>query len=140
MTNDTLSDILTRIRNALRMKSSMVEIPKTRITQALRKILLQEGFISELSEKSVVETKLPIEKTMLLRLKYLGYQRVPIITNLRRASRPGLRIYIGYKEVPQSLGRFGVTIVSTSKGLMTHHKSKNYQLGGEIVCYIWLLA
>lgn len=140
MTNDTLSDILTRIRNALCMKSSMVKIPKTRITQALRKILLQEGFISEFSETSMLEKKVPMEKTILLRLKYRGYQRVPVITGLRRASRPGLRIYIGYKEVPKILGRLGVTVVSTSKGLMTHHKSKNYQLGGEIVCYIWLLT
>jgi small subunit ribosomal protein S8 len=134
MVQDTLCDTFTRIRNAVCIKSSIVEIPKTRTTEALRKIFYREGFIEEISES--VKFK---KKILILRLKYKGIRRVPVIIKLQRISRPGLRIYVKYKEIPQVLDKLGLTILSTSKGLMTNHEAIYFKLGGEVLCSIWLV-
>jgi small subunit ribosomal protein S8 len=137
MTNDTIRNILTKIRNAVYIKSPVVTISKTRITEILRKILFQEGFIEEISEQSSSEKF--EKKIMFLRLKYQGIKRISVITDLQRISRPGLRIYVGHKEIPEILGKIGLTILSTSQGLITNYQAHNCKLGGEVICSIWLI-
>jgi small subunit ribosomal protein S8 len=135
MIQDILCDIFTRIRNAVCIKRSTVRIPKTRITVDLRQIFYSEGFIDEISEPLLSTNS--NKQMLLLRLKYKGIQRIPVIIKLQRVSRPGLRIYVGYKEIPRVLGNLNLTILSTSKGLITNHQALYNKVGGEVLCSIW---
>jgi large subunit ribosomal protein L5 len=136
MTKDNLSETLTCIRNAIRIKSQNVEVPKTRITQSLSDILLKEGLIEEIVDYSIPHR---VEKSrILLGLKYTGIQRVSVITDLQVISRPGLRIYVNHMEIPKIFGGLGLVILSTSKGLITDREARYQKLGGEVVCSIWL--
>jgi small subunit ribosomal protein S8 len=139
MTNDTLSEIITHVRNAVRNKSLGVKIAKTRTTSALAKILLQEGFIDEVVDSytgsSHIETR--SKTSLFLRLKYYGQRHTPIITNIQRVSRVSLRIYSSFDEIPQVLGGIGVIILSTSQGLITDREAIQRGLGGELLCSIW---
>jgi len=129
MVNDTISHMLTRIRNACLIKSGTVSVPYTKITHHISRILEKEGFIEsfEISKKG----------DLTLFLKYLGREKKPCITNLRRVSKPGLRIYVTTKDIPRVLGGMGITIVSTSKGVMTDTEARLSQVGGELLCSIW---
>jgi small subunit ribosomal protein S8 len=130
--NDTVSDMLTRIRNANMVKHQIVEIPFTKISLAIGLILKEEGFIEDFNiypEKS--------HKNLLVLLKYKGKSREPVITTIQRVSRPGLRVYKNAKKLPRVLGNLGIAIVSTPQGLMTNLKAKKLGIGGEILCYIW---
>lgn len=129
MVNDTISDLLTRIRNGIRVKSQTVSIPFTRISHQLSIILEREGFIQSF--------QLSAPSTITLYLRYTGREKKSGITNLQRISKPGLRIYNNYKEIPLILGGIGIVIVSTSKGLMTDRDARFHRLGGEILCSIW---
>jgi small subunit ribosomal protein S8 len=129
MLNDTISDVLTRIRNAILVKSQNVFVPKTNTVQEICKILLREGFI-----ESVTETN---NGLLELRLKYLGRERKSCITNLKRISKPGLRVYSNSKEIPQILGGLGIIILSTSNGLMTDKEARAKKIGGELLCSVW---
>jgi small subunit ribosomal protein S8 len=129
MVNDTISDMLTRIRNANLVKSNTVVIPFTRINKKIGEILQKEGYIEAFEEEK--PTKL------LFFLKYMGTSRKPCITNLKRISKPGLRIYTNHNEIPKILGGLGIVILSTSKGIMTDKKARILKLGGEILCSIW---
>jgi small subunit ribosomal protein S8 len=129
MVNDTISDILTRIRNANLIKSQTVSIPLTRISQKISTILEKEGFIESFQIFPSSE--------IALRLKYKGRDRKPCITNLKRISKPGLRIYANHKEIPKILGGMGIVILSTSQGIMTDREARFYGIGGEILCSIW---
>ncbi len=132
MVNDTISDMLTRIRNANMVKHQIVEIPFTKISLAISLILKEEGFIEDFDiylEKS--------HKNLLILLKYKGKSREPVITAIQRVSRPGLRVYRNAKKLPRVLANLGIAIVSTSQGLMTNLKAKKLGIGGEILCYIW---
>lgn len=132
MVNDTVSDMLTRIRNANMVKHQIVEIPFTKISLAIGLILKEEGFIEDFNiypEKS--------HKNLLVLLKYKGKSREPVITTIQRVSRPGLRVYKNAKKLPRVLGNLGIAIVSTPQGLMTNLKAKKLGIGGEILCYIW---
>ena len=132
MVNDTISDMLTRIRNANMVKHQIVEIPFTKISLAIGLILKEEGFIEDFNiylEKS--------RKNLLILLKYKGKNREPVITTIQRVSKPGLRVYRNAKKLPQVLGNLGIAIVSTPQGLMTNLKAKKLGIGGEILCYIW---
>lgn len=138
MVNDTISDMLTRIRNANLAYKTCVSIPKTRIHTNICTILEQEGFIErfELSESNSNE--------LILHLKYVqhpsqtsGGLGKPCITNLKRISKPGLRIYTNSKDIPQILGGMGIVIISTSKGLMTDRQARLARLGGELICSVW---
>nr|UXE31011.1 ribosomal protein S8 [Ostreobium quekettii] len=129
MSNDTLGDILTQIRNANLTKSSKTLIKHTKISYQICKILKKEGFINSFDI-------LP-SRHLILCLKYKGRNRKPILTNLRRISKPGRRIYTTYKEIPTILGGLGIIILSTSKGILTNRDALFYQLGGEILCSIW---
>lgn len=139
MVIDTLSDVLTCIRNALRLKRYGVEIRATKMTKILSEILVQESLILEILESSSHAKKRALQQRLLfLRLKYLGFHRISIITNLQRISSSSLRIYVNHKKIPQILGGLGWAIVSTSMGIITDRRARDYGLGGEIVCSIWL--
>ena len=129
--NDTISDMLTRIRNALMSKKSEVVLPFSNFKNSLALVLQNEGYLLK------VETKeLEGFKHLVLRLKY-DPQGQPIITGIQRISKPGQRIYSTRTEIPKVLGGIGTTIVSTSKGLMTDREARKNKVGGEIVCQIW---
>jgi len=129
---DAISDMLTRVRNANMVRHQIVQIPHTKMTLAIASILKEEGFISDFEEFEENN-----QKFLLLCLKYLGQKRQPIITSIKRISKPGLRIYVSNKNLPKVLGNLGVAILSTSKGVMTNHRAKTLGIGGEVICYIW---
>ena len=129
MSNDILSDILTQIRNANLTKTSNTLIPNTNLSRQILKILTEEGFVKSFTILS--------SQHLILYLKYKGRQRQPILTNLRRISKPGRRIYTNYKEVPAILGGLGIVILSTSKGILTDREARHYRVGGEVLCSIW---
>lgn len=129
MSNDKVSDFLTQIRNANLNHNLSIIIVKTKINYQILKILKQEGFIKSFSEYSSNQLK--------IYLKYEGRERKPIITNLKRISKPGRRIYANYKEIPSILGGLGIIILSTSKGILTDRDARFYRIGGEILCSIW---
>lgn len=132
MVNDTISDMLTRIRNAHMVKHQIVQVPLTKMSLSILEILKEEGFIENF--EMYIETK---KKYLLVSLKYIGKSRTPVISKLERVSKPGLRIYLGAKKLPKVLDNLGVAIISTSKGVMTNFKAKELGIGGEILCYIW---
>ena len=132
MVTDTISDMLTRIRNANMVKHQIVQIPSTKMSKAIATILKEEGFIQDFevyTEKSF--------DYLLLSLKYKGRLREPVIANLERVSKPGLRVYANSKELPKVLDDLGIAIMSTPKGVMTNFKAKEIGVGGEVLCYIW---
>jgi|TARA_B110000967_G_C18569359_1_gene404063 small subunit ribosomal protein S8 len=131
MVNDTISDMLTRIRNANNAQHYLVEIPSTKMTQSIANILKEEGFIMDFQ---IIQENF---HTILISLKYVGKKRKPVITSLERISKPGLRIYKSSKEIPVVLGNLGISILSTSKGIMTGKTAKSLKLGGEILCEIY---
>lgn len=136
---DAFSDILTCIRNALRLKRYGVEIQATKMTKVLSKIFVKENLILEILESlSYVKKKIFQQLLLFLRLKYLSSYQISIITNLQRVSSSSLRIYVNYEKIPQILGGLGLTIVSTSMGIITDRRAYEHCLGGEVVCSIWL--
>ncbi len=132
MVNDTISDMLTRIRNANMVKHQIVQIPATKMSLAIASILKEEGFIEDF--ESYVENQ---KKYLLMSLKYIGKTRNPVICKIKRISKPGLRVYSNSKELPRVLDDLGIAIISTSKGVMTNLKAKELGIGGEILCHIW---
>ena len=130
--NDTIADMLTRIRNANLARHQTTEVPSTKMTRSIAKVLQAEGFIVEFSEKEE-----GIKKDLVIALKYKGKNRQPIINTLKRVSKPGLRVYSNRKELPRVLGGIGIAIISTSSGIMTDRDARKQGLGGEVLCYIW---
>lgn len=126
---DPIADMLTRIRNAQSALLPNCDLPHSQIKADIAAVLKKEGYIVEFS----VEGK-PI-KTLKLKLKYNG--RKAVIEGLRRISSPGLRRYAGATEIPRVRGGLGVTIVSTSQGVMSGQEARKKNVGGELVCYIW---
>lgn len=132
MVNDTISDMLTRIRNANMIKHQIVQIPSTKISRAITEILKEEGYIEDF--ESYIEGN---KNYLLLSLKYTGKSRVSVISKLERVSKPGLRVYSNSKELPRVLNDLGIAIISTSKGVMTNINARELGIGGEVLCYIW---
>nr|YP_874467.1 ribosomal protein S8 [Phaeodactylum tricornutum]A0T0J2.1 RecName: Full=Small ribosomal subunit protein uS8c; AltName: Full=30S ribosomal protein S8, chloroplastic [Phaeodactylum tricornutum CCAP 1055/1]ABK20690.1 30S ribosomal protein S8 [Phaeodactylum tricornutum]QHR85644.1 30S ribosomal protein S8 [Phaeodactylum tricornutum] len=132
MVNDTISDMLTRIRNANMVKHQIVQIPASKMSLAIAEILKQEGFIGDFETYSENE-----KKYLLISLKYVGKLRKPVICKIERVSKPGLRVYSNSKKLPRILDNLGIAIISTSKGVMTNLKAKELGIGGEVLCYIW---
>jgi small subunit ribosomal protein S8 len=130
--NDTIADMLTRIRNANLARHQTVDIPSTRMTRSIAQVLQEEGFIEsfELAGEGV-------QRKLVIKLKYRGKTRDPIIKNLKRVSRPGLRVYSNRKELPRVLGGIGIAIISTSSGIMTDRDARQRGIGGEVLCYVW---
>uniref|UniRef100_UPI0030E3F557 ribosomal protein S8 n=1 Tax=Galopina circaeoides TaxID=120130 RepID=UPI0030E3F557 len=134
MGRDTIAEIITSIRNADRDKKRVVRITFTNITENIVKILLQEGFIEN------VRTHRENNKNFLvLTLQHRRTTKRPYINilNLKRISRPGLRIYSNSQRIPRILGGMGIVIISTSRGIMTDREARLEGIGGEILCYIW---
>ena len=129
MSNDTLGNFLTQIRNATLVKNSNTLISNNKISYQISKILQREGFIKSFQVLS--------SQHLILYFKYKGRHREPVLTNLLRVSRPGRRIYASHKEIPTILGGLGLVILSTSKGILTDREAKFYRVGGEILCSIW---
>jgi small subunit ribosomal protein S8 len=128
--SDPIADMLTRIRNASRARHTEVVVPASRTKLAIANILKDEGFIEDFSEA----TDGPVQ-VLNIRLKYVG--KVPVVSGLKRISKPGLRVYAAKTEIPRVLGGLGVVIVSTSQGIMTGAQARRGQLGGEILAYVW---
>ena len=130
MVNDTISDMLTRIRNANQMKYASVAVLNTKMTREIARILKEEGYINDYSNNE--------ESKMLdLSLKYGENKKERVITGLKRISKPGLRVYAKHDELPRVLNGLGIAIVSTNKGIMTDKQARNAGLGGEVLAYIW---
>ena len=131
MNTDPIADMLTRIRNANIVSHEQVELPSSKLKLELAKLLKSEGYITNYSERMVNNFKV-----LNITLKYDEANK-PVITNLQRISRPGLRSYSKAKNLPQVLGGMGIAIVSTSKGLMTDRRARKENVGGEVLCYVW---
>ena len=129
--NDLISDMLTRMRNALAMKYTSVEVIGSKMAKEIATILTNEGYIEgfEVVKDGATEK-------LLINLKY-GAKKERVITGLKRISKPGLRVYVKANEVPKVLNGLGIAIVSTSKGVMTDKEARKENLGGEILAYIW---
>jgi small subunit ribosomal protein S8 len=130
--NDTIADMLTRIRNASLARHRTTEVPSTKMTRSIAKVLSEEGFITEYQEVGE-----GVKKNLVISLKYKGKNRDPIIKSLKRVSKPGLRVYSNRKELPRVLGGIGIAIISTSSGIMTDRDARSRGLGGEVLCYVW---
>ncbi|AXY68281.1 MAG: 30S ribosomal protein S8 [Thermosynechococcus sp.] len=130
--NDTIGDMLTRIRNANLARHQTTIIPATRMTRSIAQVLKAEGFIRDFEEQGD-----GIKRHLVVSLKYRGKQRQPIITALKRVSKPGLRVYANSRELPRVLGGIGIAIISTSSGIMTDREARKQGIGGEVLCYVW---
>ena len=127
---DPISDMLTRIRNASRALLPNVDLPHSRMKEGIANILKKEGYIAEVATEGG-----KVRKTLKLKLKYDGKKGV--IEGLRRVSTPGLRRYVSSTEIPRVRGGLGISIVSTSQGIMTGNQARKNNVGGELVCYVW---
>lgn len=130
--NDTIADMLTRLRNANLARHQTTQVPSTKLTRSIAQVLKDEGFISEF--EMVGEG---VQAQLRIVLKYKGKNRSPIISKLERVSRPGLRVYKNRKELPRVLGGIGIAIISTSHGIMTDREARRQGIGGEVLCYVW---
>ena len=127
MVTDPIADMLTRIRNANQMRYKEVEVPASKMKLEIARILKDEGFISDYTNK---------DSMIVLNLKY-GEKKERVITGLKRISKPGLRVYVKAEELPSVLNGLWIAIVSTSKGVMTDKEARKLSLGGEVLAYIW---
>ena len=130
--NDTIADMLTRIRNACLVRHSTTNVPSTKMTRSIANVLKEEGFISDFEEAGE-----GAKRFLVVTLKYRGKNRQPIIRSLKRISKPGLRVYSNRKELPRVLGGIGIAIISTSSGIMTDREARRQGIGGEVLCYVW---
>ena len=128
--SDPIADMLTRIRNGSRARHTEILVPASRTKRAIAEILRDEGFI-----ESFDEVKEGVQPQLRIQLKYVG--KVPVISGLKRVSKPGLRVYATKTDIPRVLGGLGVVIVSTSQGIMTGARARKAQLGGEVLAYVW---
>jgi small subunit ribosomal protein S8 len=131
MVTDSISDYLTRLRNAISAKHKVVEIPRSNVKKAITQILMDQGYI--LNFKEIKNEKQGVIK---IALKYNNKTKDSAIRNLTRISKPGLRKYTGVDSMPRVLNGLGIAIISTSKGLITDKEAKKHNVGGEILCYI----
>ena len=133
---DPIADMLTRIRNAVLVGHTNVALPSSKLKVAIAKILKEEGYIVGYE---VVDGNPSQSKVLRIRLKYMGERRErrPVITGLKRVSRPGNRVYAGKTEIPWVLSGMGIAILSTPKGVMTGQRARQLGVGGEILCKIW---
>lgn len=131
MMTDPLADVLVRLQNAARRGHETVTVPASRLKAELLRVLKAEGFISDY-ERTVADG----HPVLRIRLRYVG-EGQPIITGLRRISKPGKRVYVGKRDVRPVMGGMGLAILSTSKGVMTGQESRQAGLGGEVLCHVW---
>ena len=130
-TTDPIADMLTRIRNASMARHRELTLPSSRIKREIARILVDEGFV-----ESFTTQQDGVQETLTLQLKYVE-GKTPVVSGLKRISKPGLRVYAAKTEIPRVLGGLGLVIVSTSQGIMTGSQARKGQLGGEILAYVW---
>ncbi|MCG9892641.1 MAG: 30S ribosomal protein S8 [Thermosynechococcaceae cyanobacterium MS004] len=131
--NDTIGDMLTRIRNANMARHQRTEVPSTKMTRSVATVLKSEGYITDFEEAEPDGVK----RSLVITLKYRGRNRQPIINTLKRVSKPGLRVYSNRQDLPRVLGGIGIAIISTSSGIMTDREARRTGVGGEVLCYVW---
>ena len=129
--SDPIADMLTRVRNASRARHTEVVVPASRTKREIARILKEEGFIADVREERAGPSQM-----LRIELKYVD-GKVPVVSGLKRISKPGLRVYAQKTDIPRVLGGLGIVIVSTSRGIMTGSQAKQAQLGGEILAYVW---
>lgn len=129
--SDPIADMLTRIRNASQARHTDVLVPASRTKREIARILKDEGFID-----SFEEVRDGSSMGLRIRLKYVG-GKAPVVSGLKRISKPGLRVYAGKTQIPRVLGGLGIVIVSTSQGIMTGAQARQAQLGGEVLAFVW---
>ncbi len=127
---DPIADLIIRIKNALMARKTSVRVPYSRVKQAIATILLQEGYVTSVE---VVENT-PF-KELDITLRYVG--KLPAVNDVKRLSTPGRRLYSPAHKIPRALGGYGITIVSTSRGVMTDKTARKENVGGELLCQIW---
>jgi small subunit ribosomal protein S8 len=128
---DPIADMLTRIRNASLARHRELTLPSSRIKRDIARILVEEGFI-----ESYATSQDGVQELLTLQLKYVE-GRTPVVSGLKRISKPGLRVYARKTEIPRVLGGLGTAILSTSHGIMTGQSARKLNLGGEVLCYVW---
>ena len=131
MTSDPIADMLTRVRNAIRARHPKVDVPASRLKTEIARILKEEGYIANFK----VAEEGP-KKTIKIYLKYAP-DNSPIISQIERVSRPGCRVYVGSKSVPNVLGGLGINILTTPRGVMTGQTARKERVGGEVLCQVW---
>jgi small subunit ribosomal protein S8 len=131
MVSDPIGDFINRIRNAQKARFDKVDIPASRIKASLSRILKEEGYIK--NYKFIRDDK---QGVLRIHLKY-GEGREGALTGAKRVSRPGRRIYVGHEEIPRILNGMGISIVSTSRGVMTDREARKERIGGEVLCSLW---
>jgi len=129
---DPIADYLTRVRNAIKAKHRVVEIPASNLKKEITKILFEKGYI--LNYKFVEEGP---QGSIKIALKYDPVNKVNAIKTLKRISTPGLRRYVGYKDMPRVLNGLGIAVLSTSKGVMTDKEARDLKIGGEVLCFVY---
>jgi len=127
---DPIADLLTRIKNGYMAKKSVVSIPASKLKQDILKVLHQEGYIEGYTVEKLENNK----STIMINLKY--YKDKSVISKIKRVSMPGLRVYKGKKELPKVLGGLGISIISTTRGIVSDKEAKKLGQGGEILCYV----
>jgi len=132
MVTDPIADYLTRLRNAIKAKHKLVEIPASKMKKGITEILYEQGYILNYKYE-VKENKF---ESIKIALKYHPVNKISAISELKRISKPGLRKYTGIDTMPRVLNGLGIAIISTSKGLMTNKEAKRVNIGGEIICFV----
>lgn len=127
---DPIADLLTRIRNAYLAEHETVEVPHSRTKEAIAKILKEKGYVA-----STKVAKGSPQSKIVLTLGYKG--KIPALEDIKRISKPGRRVYVRANKIPQTLGGYGTTIISTNQGIMTDEEARKKNLGGEILCKVW---
>ncbi|MBP3713643.1 MAG: 30S ribosomal protein S8 [Bacilli bacterium] len=130
MVNDLVADMLTRIRNANKIKAETTEVLFSKENQRIAEILVEEGYISSIKVEG------DVKKKIIVTLKY-GKDGTPVLNGLKRISKPGLRVYASVDELPRVLNGLGIAIVSTSKGVLTDREARKAKVGGEVIAYVW---
>ena len=130
--SDPIADMLTRIRNANTAKHDTVDIPASKMKEAIAKILLDEGYI-----KNYEITGEGVTRTIKVTLKYGKDKTQKTITGIKRISKPGLRVYANAEDMPKVIGGLGVAIISTNKGVITDKEARNMNVGGEVLAFVW---
>ncbi|HEX6139411.1 MAG TPA: 30S ribosomal protein S8 [Candidatus Limnocylindria bacterium] len=130
-TTDPIADMLTRIRNASAARHRELTLPSSRVKREIARILVEEGFIESFETQPD-----GVQEMLNLKLRYVE-GRTPVVSGLKRISKPGLRVYARKTEIPRVLGGLGLAILSTSRGIMTGSQARKLNLGGEVLCYVW---
>jgi small subunit ribosomal protein S8 len=131
MMTDPIADMLTRIRNGLQARHATVEMPTSKIKVAIAEVLKDEGYIKGYSVAGE-----GISKMLKVELRYVG-KNEPVVSGIKRISKPGLRVYAASTEIPRVFGGLGVSIMSTSRGVMSGGQARKQRVGGEVLCHVW---